>query len=60
MGLASGLTRVTIPSSVANIANYAFSGCTSLTAVYFLGNAPIPGGIVRVRRRQQCDDLLLA
>ncbi|HUZ06921.1 MAG TPA: hypothetical protein VMV89_05470, partial [Candidatus Paceibacterota bacterium] len=30
------------PNSVTNIGNYAFSGCNSLTRVYFTGNAPSP------------------
>jgi hypothetical protein len=32
----SGLTRVTIPSTVADIGNSAFFGCTSLTSVTFI------------------------
>ena len=28
---------------VTTIGNYAFCGCTSLTSVYFAGNAPTPG-----------------
>jgi hypothetical protein len=34
------LTSITIPASVTSIGAYAFEGCTSLTAVYFEGNAP--------------------
>jgi hypothetical protein len=34
------LTSVTIPGSVTSIGDYAFLGCTSLTSVYFTGNAP--------------------
>ena len=42
------LTSVTIPSSVISIGSWAsnnsvFGGCTSLTSVYFLGNAPSGG-----------------
>ena len=33
---------MTIPASVTNIGTYAFTGCTSLTNVYFTGNAPSP------------------
>jgi hypothetical protein len=36
----TGLTHVTIGNSVTWIERYAFSGCTSLTEVYFQGNAP--------------------
>ena len=36
----SGLTSVTIPSSVTSIGIYAFQDCSSLTSVYFQGNAP--------------------
>ena len=36
----TGLTSVTIPSSLTSIANLAFGSCTSLTRVYFMGNAP--------------------
>ena len=34
---------MTIPNSVASIGNAAFSGCTSLTGVYFKGNVPSLG-----------------
>ena len=34
------MVSVTIPGSVTNIADYAFSYCTSLASVYFDGNAP--------------------
>jgi PKD repeat protein len=34
------LENVTIPSSITNIETYAFADCPSLSAVYFLGNAP--------------------
>ena len=37
------LTSVTIPGSVTNIGNDAFSGCTNLTSVLFEGNAPTVG-----------------
>jgi hypothetical protein len=37
----TGLTSVTIPESVTNIGWYAFESCDDLTALYFLGNAPI-------------------
>jgi hypothetical protein len=39
------LASVTIPSSVTNIGEYAFAS-TSLTAIYFLGNAPSSDGSV--------------
>jgi len=39
----SGLTSVTIPSSVTSIWDYAFSGCSGLTGVIFEGNAPRVG-----------------
>jgi hypothetical protein len=35
----TNLTSVTIPGSVTSIGNGAFSDCTSLTSVYFTGNA---------------------
>jgi hypothetical protein len=35
-----GLVTVTIPASVTNIGVWTFSQCTSLTGVYFKGNAP--------------------
>ena len=38
------LTSVTIPSTVTNIGSYAFGGCTSLAAVYYLGKQPTLGG----------------
>ena len=34
------LTSVTIPAGITNLGSLAFSDCTSLTAIYFLGNAP--------------------
>ena len=40
----ASLTSVTIPASVTNLADSAFQNCSSLSTVYFLGNAPIPGG----------------
>ncbi len=39
-------SRITIPSSVTNIGNYAFIGCTRLTGIYFLGDAPRVGSNV--------------
>jgi hypothetical protein len=36
----SGLTNITIPSSVTNIGYWVFANCASLKSVYFLGNAP--------------------
>jgi hypothetical protein len=43
-----GLVSVTIPSSVSQIGWQAFVGCSALTNVFFLGNAPDadPGGSV--------------
>ncbi len=37
----TGLTSVTIPSSVTSIGDYAFSNCTGLTAVTVNGTTPI-------------------
>jgi hypothetical protein len=34
------LTNITIPASVISLGNSAFSDCTNLTGIYFLGNAP--------------------
>ena len=34
------LTNITIPASVINLGSSAFSDCTNLTGIYFLGNAP--------------------
>ncbi len=39
----TSLTNVTVGAGVAGIGNYAFSDCTNLTGVHFLGNAPTPG-----------------
>jgi hypothetical protein len=39
----TSLTSVTIPSSVTNIGDYAFSQCEGLTTVFFDGNAPAVG-----------------
>jgi len=36
----SSLTSITIPASVRGLGPDAFSSCSSLTAVYFMGNAP--------------------
>jgi hypothetical protein len=36
----SSLTSITIPASVINLGSLAFSDCTNLTGIYFLGNAP--------------------
>jgi len=40
------LVSVTIPASITSIKHDAFRGCTSLTRVYFLGNAPSVGSHV--------------
>jgi hypothetical protein len=40
------LISATIPQSVTNLDDYAFSACTSLTGVYFRGNAPSLGSDV--------------
>jgi formylglycine-generating enzyme required for sulfatase activity len=40
------VTGVTIPNSVTNIGAGAFGNCTSLTAVYFWGNAPTTGTFI--------------
>ena len=40
----TGLTSIAIPNSVTTIGNLAFYGCSSLGGVYFLGDAPRPGG----------------
>jgi hypothetical protein len=37
------LTSIVIPKSVVSIGDYAFVGCTSLTCLYFLGDAPSLG-----------------
>jgi hypothetical protein len=37
------LTNITISASVTHIGDFAFSGCTSLSKVYFQGNAPSMG-----------------
>jgi hypothetical protein len=34
------LSTITIPATVKYIGDYAFSGCTGLRTIYFLGNAP--------------------
>src|SRR6185369_7698484 len=34
------LTNIVIPSSVTNLADYAFHNCVSLSAAYFRGNPP--------------------
>jgi len=39
-----GLTNVVVGNNVTSIGDYAFWGCTSLTSVYFRGNAPSLGG----------------
>jgi hypothetical protein len=36
----SNLTSITIPASVINLGSLAFSDCTNLTGIYFLGSAP--------------------
>ena len=36
----SGLTSITIPSSVTSLGNYCFWGCNDLETVYFKGNVP--------------------
>jgi len=36
----SSLTRITIPAGITNLGSSAFSDCTNLTGIYFLGNAP--------------------
>jgi hypothetical protein len=36
----TNLTSVTIPNSVTDVGEYAFSDCTSLKQVFFWGNAP--------------------
>ena len=45
-GNSSSLTNITIPSSVATIGYGAFYWCSSLTGVYFSGNAPSLGDSV--------------
>jgi hypothetical protein len=40
----NNLTKVTIPDSVTHIGNYVFEYFSSLTGVYFYGNAPSLGG----------------
>jgi len=42
----SGLTSVTIPSSVTSIGDYAFFYCTYLSAAFFHGNAPPDDGTI--------------
>jgi hypothetical protein len=36
----SSLTNITIPASVISLGSLAFSDCTNLTEIHFLGNAP--------------------
>ncbi len=36
----SSLTSITIPAGITSLGSSAFSGCTSLTGIYFLGDAP--------------------
>ena len=38
----SSLTSVTIPNSVTSIGDHAFYSCSSLTNIFFEGNAPTP------------------
>jgi hypothetical protein len=40
------LLNITIPKSVTNIMDWALSGCTSLTGIFFAGNTPILGSHV--------------
>jgi hypothetical protein len=42
----ASLTSVSIPNSVTNIGNYAFSGCTKLAGIFFQGNVPSLGSSV--------------
>lgn len=37
------ISKVTVPASVMAVEVYAFSGCVSLTSLYFMGNAPACG-----------------
>ena len=39
-----GLSSITIPASVTSIDDWTFCQCYNLTAIYFLGNAPMLGG----------------
>ncbi len=41
-----GITKITFPTGVKKIGDYAFSYCENLTAAYFLGNAPKMGSDV--------------
>ena len=40
-----GLTRITVPASVTDIGDEAFLGCSSLSGLYFQGNAPNLDGV---------------
>ena len=51
--IAPSLTNVTIPTSVTSIGLAAFWDCTSLTSVYFTGNAPSAKGIFLDRPPRQ-------
>ena len=48
------LTSITIPSSVTNIYNYAFNGCTSLTSITSLATTPPTLGAVVFFNTNNC------
>ena len=42
----TSLKEISIPATVTSIGDYAFSGCTNITAAYFYGDAPAVGSSV--------------